>query len=72
MIILTPLNDPFKFGPTSFMTLRNTHEVRCGMCQRPFYVDEETYAYGQEAIEFGSDDPYRCEICLEEYEDIAY
>lgn len=72
MIILTPLNDPFKIGPTSFMTSRNTRQVRCGMCGRPFYVDQETYVFGREAMESGLDDPYRCEVCAEEYDDLAY
>lgn len=72
VIIVTPLNDPFKIGPTSFKTSRNRLEVRCGMCGRSFYVDEETYRYNSEAIESGLDDPYRCEICAEEYDDLAF
>jgi hypothetical protein len=42
------------------------------MCGRSFYVDEETYRYNSEAIESGLDDPYRCEICAEEYDDLAF
>jgi len=59
-------------GPTSFMTERNEHEVRCGMCARAVYVDEETYRFVSEAIEAGLDNPFRCEICEEEYDDLAY
>ena len=68
MITLTPQIDPnkqFLAGPTSFITERNEHEVRCGMCARLVYVDDETYRKGEES---GQDDPYRCEICAEEYE----
>ena len=72
MMIVTPQNNPAKPGPTSFMTERNAHEVRCGMCRREFYVDEETYRSASEAIESGLDDPYRCEVCAEEYDDLAY
>jgi hypothetical protein len=54
------------------MTERNDREVRCGMCRRAFYVDDETYQYTTEAIESGLDDPYRCEVCAEEYDDLAY
>jgi hypothetical protein len=72
MMIVTPQNDPTKLGPTSFMTERNEHEVRCGMCRRPFYVDDETYRDAGEAIESGLDDPYRCEVCAEEYDDLVY
>lgn len=59
-------------GPTSFMTDRNEHEVRCGMCARTTYVDEETFRFTSEAIESGLDNPFRCEACEEEYDDLAY
>ena len=55
-------------GPTSFMTEQNEHEVRCGMCARAIYVDEETFHSGNEAIESGLDNPFRCETCAEEYD----
>jgi hypothetical protein len=57
---------------TSFMTELNEHEVRCGMCAREVYVDEETFDFASEAIESGLDNPFRCEICAEEYDDLAY
>ncbi len=59
-------------GPTSFMTERNEHEVRCGMCAREVYVDEETFRFVSEAIDSGLDNPFRCEICAAEYDDFAY
>jgi hypothetical protein len=59
-------------GPTSFMTERNEHEVRCGMCARAVYVDEETFRFASEAIESGLDSPFRCEVCAEEYDDLSY
>ena len=58
-------------GPTSFMTERNEHEVRCGMCARTGYVNEETSRSVSEAIESGLDNPFRCEVCEEEYDDLA-
>jgi hypothetical protein len=59
-------------GPTSFMTERNEHEVRCAMCARTVYVDEETFDFASEAIESGLDNPFRCEVCAEEYDDLVY
>ena len=59
-------------GSTFFLTERNEHEVRCGMCARAVYVDEETFRFVSEAIESGLDNPFRCEICEEEYDDLAY
>ena len=72
MMIVTPHNDPATTGPTPFITEQNHHEVRCGMCRRPFYVNDETYLYAEEAIACGLDDPYRCQVCAEEYDDLAY
>ena len=54
------------------MTERNEHEVRCAMCARTVYVDEETFDFANEAIESGLDNPFRCEICAEEYDDLVY
>jgi hypothetical protein len=58
-------------GPTSFMTDRNEHEVRCGLCARAAYVDEESFRLVSEAIDSGLENPFRCEICAEEYDDLA-
>ena len=75
MMILRPQIDQNRqtaTGPTSFLTERNEHEVRCGMCARTVYVNEETYRFASEAIESGLDNPFRCEVCAEEYDDLAY
>ena len=58
-------------GPTVVKTQQNQHEVRCGMCGRIIYVDEETFSFVREAIETGLDDPFRCEHCKVEYDDLA-
>ncbi|HUE82249.1 MAG TPA: hypothetical protein VMM84_09045 [Pyrinomonadaceae bacterium] len=58
--------------PTSFKTEVNEYEVRCGMCGRLAYVDEETLKGVQKAIAAGADNPFVCEICDEEYDDLAY
>lgn len=54
------------------MTERNEHEVRCGMCARTVYVDEDTYLFASDAINSGLDNPFRCETCAGEYDDLAY
>ena len=56
----------------SIMTDDNQHEVRCGMCARELYVDEAAYRYYSEALTSGLDNPFRCEVCNEEYDDLAY
>ena len=59
-------------GPTVFKTERNQREVRCGMCGKIIYVDEATFSFVSEAINSGLDDPFRCEICNEEHEDLVH
>jgi hypothetical protein len=50
----------------SIMTDDNQHEVRCGMCAREIYVDEDAYRHYTEVLVSGLDNPFRCEICGEE------
>jgi hypothetical protein len=57
---------------TSIMTDEKQHEIRCGMCARELYVDEDSYRLYAEALISGLDNPFRCEVCSEEYDDLAY
>lgn len=57
---------------TSIMTDEKQHEVRCGMCARELYVDDEGYRLYMEAINTGLDNPFRCDVCNEEYDDLVY
>ena len=57
---------------TPIMTNEHQHEVRCGMCARELYVDDESYRLYSEAINSGLDNPFRCDACIEEYDDLAY
>ena len=59
-------------GPTSFMTGRNEVGVRCGICARRVYVDEETYRFGSDEIKLGLDNPFRCDICENEEDEWVY
>jgi hypothetical protein len=61
-----------RVAATSIMTDNNQHEVRCGMCAKELYVDDEGYRLYMEAINSGLDNPFRCEVCNEEYDDLAY
>jgi hypothetical protein len=56
----------------SIMTDDTQHEVRCGMCAKELYVDDEGYRLYMDAITSGLDNPFRCEVCREEYDDLAY
>jgi hypothetical protein len=57
---------------TPIMTDERQHEVRCGMCAKELYVDEDGYRFYSEAIDSGLDNPFRCDVCSEEYDDRAY
>jgi hypothetical protein len=50
----------------SIMTDENQHEVRCGMCAREIYVDEDGYQFYNDALLSGSENLFRCEICSDE------
>lgn len=56
----------------SIMTDDSQHEVRCGMCARELYVDDDGYRLYMESINSGLDNPFRCKVCNEEYDDLAY
>ena len=63
---------PTLIAAQSVMTDEKQHEVRCGMCARELYVDEDDYRFYSEALLSGLDNPFRCEVCSEEYDDLAY
>lgn len=65
-------NEQSRIPLTSIMTDDNQHEVRCGMCARELYVDDEGYGLYMEAMNSGLDNPFRCEVCNEEYDDLNY
>ena len=65
-------NQQAPLAVTQIMTDENQHEVRCGTCARELYVDEEGYRFYKEALISGLENPFRCEICSEEYDDLAY
>jgi len=59
-------------GPTVFKTERNQRQTRCGMCGKIIYVEEATFNFEHKAFNSGLDDPFRCEVCKEEFNDLAY
>lgn len=52
---------------TSIMTDENQYEVRCGMCAREIYVDEDAHRVYSEALISGMENQFRCEVCSEDY-----
>lgn len=58
--------------PTKEKPGLNQVSIRCGMCGDLYYVDEATKARIAEVVETGLDNPFRCEDCESEYDDLAY
>ena len=71
MTTLRSYIDQNQQGPivaASIMSEKNQHEVRCGMCAREIYVDDEHYHLYMDRLKADSDNPFRCETC-EDYDD---
>ena len=58
-------------GPTKFRTAANRFEVRCGACGDEYYADEGLFAAVNRAEADGLDNPFLCDDCREEYDEIA-
>ena len=58
--------------PTPHKTAENQREVRCGMCSEGFYVDEVTFNNVSRAIQEGLDNPFLCDACEAECDELAY
>lgn len=59
-------------GPTEYRIGGNQFELSCGMCGNVYFVDQSTADRVREAVEQGLDNPFRCEDCEEEYDEMAY
>ena len=53
-------------------TERNKYEMRCGVCDGLFYINEAIYQQVRSAMEFDpTDNPFRCNDCEQEYDEEA-
>jgi ferredoxin len=57
---------------TDHKTNRNKFEVLCGTCAKVCYVDEKTHENFVRSMEHNPDNPFLCDACLDEYNDLAY
>lgn len=58
--------------PTTEKLGLNQFGIRCSMCGDLYYVDEATFARIAEVVETGLDNPFLCEDCETEYDELAY
>lgn len=57
--------------PTNHQTERNRHELYCGLCGESFFVDDFVFEDITRVIEETLENPFVCEDCLEEYEELS-
>lgn len=57
---------------TDYITGRNKFEINCGICNMTLYTDKETSERIYRSIEQGLDNPFLCNDCEREFEDLAY
>jgi hypothetical protein len=57
--------------PTAYRTPENRNELFCSMCGESFFVDDLVFADVSRVIEKTLENPFVCEACLDEYEELA-
>ena len=59
-------------GPTKFRKGPNQSELVCGFCNETYYVDDVTFNHAISAMEEGLDNPFCCDECEAEYEELYH
>jgi hypothetical protein len=59
-------------GPSRFRKGPNQSELVCGFCGDKFYVDNVTFNQAMAAMEEGIDNPFCCDECEADYEEISH
>ncbi len=56
---------------TDYPTKQNRNKLNCGDCNGAFYADDLTFREISRVIGEGIDNPFVCDACLAEYEELA-
>ena len=59
-------------GPTKYRKGPNQSELVCGFCGDTYFVDYGTFQRAIKAMEEGIDNPFCCEECEGEYDEISH
>jgi hypothetical protein len=59
-------------GVTDYKTEQNRFEISCSSCFKTFYADEQIYESIKRSLEQALDNPFLCDDCRQEYEEMAY
>jgi len=57
---------------TDYITDQNKYEINCGVCCKTLFADKETSESIYRSIEQGLDNPFLCNDCQREYDELAY
>lgn len=58
--------------PTTYKVGPNQWELICAVCGGTYYVDELTLKHAVSAMEEGLDNPFCCDDCEAEYDEMAH
>lgn len=59
-------------GPTRYKKGPNQSQLICEFCGGTFYVDEVAFRQALTAMEEGSENPFCCDECASEYDELAH
>jgi hypothetical protein len=59
-------------GPTRYPKGPNQHELVCGLCNGTYYVDDVTFQQALSAMEEGDDNPFCCDECEADQEELSH
>lgn len=59
-------------GPTQYIKGPNKFKLRCAFCNTIYYLDETTFQQALSTMAAGIDNPFCCEACQEEQEELSH
>lgn len=59
-------------GPTRYPIGPNQSELFCSFCGEAYYVDDVTFHQAMAAFDEGRDNPFCCDECEADYEDLSH
>lgn len=59
-------------GATRYKVGANQSELICGVCGGHYYVDDATLEQAMVAMQEGRDNPFSCDDCQADYEELSH
>jgi hypothetical protein len=57
---------------SDYKTEQHQHEIICSVCCKTFFANKATHDNICRVIEQGLDNPFLCDDCQQEYDELAY